>query len=126
MTGHRHFTQFYESAKQHLEENIPIAYHAHNIMKDRIKVHQFGEALFPELLNGTPEDLYHTMTEDEFKRLTNAYKKRENQIMKVADTTRNFTYKWHDLNIILECFAISQPPKTRTTRLWKSGSSNRK
>ena len=66
------------------------------------KLRDFGDAQFPELLDRTPEDLYHTNTEDEFAKLTNAYI-RENQILKVAEIARNFTFRWNDLNSINEC-----------------------
>ena len=42
MMDHQHYTQFYESAKQHLEEVIPFAYRAQNIIKKQMKLNQFG------------------------------------------------------------------------------------
>ena len=49
-----------------------------------MKLHQFEDDTFSELLNDIPGDFYRTITEHELKCIGNAFIKSENQVMRVA------------------------------------------
>ena len=78
-------------------------YKTQHIIKKRMKLIQFGDPHFPELMTTTAEDLYHSITQEDFVELIHAFKMRESQIMKVAETAKDFKFEWHNLNSINAC-----------------------
>ena len=103
MTEHVHYKNFYERAKEHFDESLPVAYRAQNMVKKQTKLIQFGDPAFPELNMKTPEELFETITEERFVQMVNAFKFCESQIMNLQENANEFQFKWHNLNTIQKC-----------------------
>ena len=60
---------------------------------------QVGDPFFSELMTIPAEELYETITQEQFVELIKSLQdERESQVMKVAEAANNFKYKWHNLN----------------------------
>ena len=57
-----HYTNFYERAKEHLDEIKQITYKSQNTIKKHSKLMQFGDPVFPELMTTRAEELNETIT----------------------------------------------------------------